>query len=108
MGIIKELNTDNYAFEVESDCGVVVVDFYGDRCVPCKELLPVLEKLSIDYEGKVKFFKLNTNHNMTLAREFRIMGLPTVLIYSCGEVVMRQTGDLNESFLKNEIDKALL
>lgn len=108
MGSIKELDADNYAFEVESDCGVVVVDFYGDRCIPCKELLPVLEKLSVEYDGKVKFYKLNTNQNMSLAREFKIMGLPTIMIYLCGEVIMRQTGDLNESFLKNEIDKALL
>lgn len=107
MVSIKELNTDNYAFEVESECGIAVVDFYGDRCVPCKELLPVLEKLSVEYEGRVKFFKLNTNQNMPLAREFKIMGLPTLMIYSCGEIVMRQTGDLTEGLIRSELDRLL-
>lgn len=107
MGLIKELTTDNYAFEVESECGIAVVDFYGDRCIPCKELLPILEKLSEEYTDKVKFFKINTNQNMGLAKEFKIMGLPTLMIYSCGEVAMRQTGELTEALIKSEIEKLL-
>lgn len=106
MESIKELTIDNYAYEVESECGIAVVEFYGDRCIPCKELLPILEKLSVEYK-MVKFFKLNTNENMALAREFKIMGLPTLMIYSCGEVVMRQTGDLSEGLIRYEIEKLL-
>ena len=96
MSLIVEVNLDDYAFEVESDQGFVFVSFYGNNCAPCRELFPIIEELAFEYKNNLKFCKINVNENMTIAKELRVMGLPTVLIYHGGYIVYRETGFQNK------------
>lgn len=64
----------------------VVVDFYADWCGPCRIIAPVIEQLSKEYVGKVKFVKINTDDNQKLASQFGIMSIPTVMFFSHGKV----------------------
>ena len=56
-----------------------VVDFYADWCGPCKQVAPVLEALSAEYEGKVDIYKVNTEEQQELAGAFGIRSIPSIL-----------------------------
>ena len=65
----------------------VLVDFYADWCGPCKLMAPVIDELAKEYEGKVKIGKLNVDDNPETARQYRVMTIPTLIIYKNGELV---------------------
>lgn len=78
---------ETFEDEVLKYKGAVLVDFFGDGCVPCAALLPHVEALSEKYGDKLKFCKLNTSQARRLAISQKIMGLPVVAIYKDGEKV---------------------
>ena len=73
--------------EVLKEEGTVLVDFFGDGCVPCQALMPYVEELDEKYGDKIKFCKLNTTSARRLAISQKIMGLPVIAIYKNGEKV---------------------
>ncbi len=56
-----------------------VIDFYADWCLPCKVVAPLLNQLSKEYDGKVKFYKVNTEKDPEVAKVFGISSIPTLL-----------------------------
>ena len=99
-----ELNRDNYETEVNQSDKPVLVDFWGPRCGPCMALMPSVEELEKEYEGKLKVAKLNAGGNRMLCARLRVMGLPTFLLYKGGEEVKRMSG---EDITKNQIKEAI-
>ena len=99
-----ELNRDNYETEVNQSDKPVLVDFWGPRCGPCMALMPSVEELEKEYEGKLKVAKLNAEGNRMLCARLRVMGLPTFLLYKGGEEVKRMSG---EDITKNQIKEAI-
>jgi thioredoxin 1 len=85
----------------------VVVDFYADWCGPCKIIEPVIHKLSEEYQGKVKFVKIDTDANQELAMQFGIMSIPTVMFFSRGKVEDIVIGAVPASILKSKVDSLL-
>lgn len=81
------VDKDSFQREVLEAEGYVLVDYYGDGCEPCKALLPDIEALSAEYDGKVKFAKLNTSAARRLAISQRVLGLPTVILYRGGRKI---------------------
>ncbi len=82
-----ELNKDTFEAEVLQAEGYVLVDFFGDGCVPCAALMPHVHALAEKYEGKMKFASLNTTKARRLAIGQKILGLPVVAIYKDGAKV---------------------
>jgi thioredoxin len=82
----------------------VVVDFYADWCGPCKIIEPLILQLSKEYEGKVKFVKIDTDDNQELASQFGIMSIPTVMFFSKGKVEDIVIGAVPASVLKSKIE----
>jgi thioredoxin 2 len=70
----------------------VVVDCYADWCGPCKMMAPLLDDLAHDRQGDLLVTKLDTDRNQATARRFDIRSIPTLLIFSGGREVGRQTG----------------
>lgn len=68
---------------------------------------PIVEKLAGEYEGRVKFFKLNTDENPAVTARYGIRSIPTLLIFKGGEMSAQIVGFRPESELKNKIDSAL-
>ena len=82
-----ELNKDNFEVEVLQASGKILVDYFGDGCVPCEALMPTVIAFSEKYGDKLKFTKLNTTKARRLAISQKILGLPVVAIYEGGQKV---------------------
>ena len=87
----------NFAEEVLSYNGTVVVDFYGTWCMPCRMLAPIVEKVA--EEKNIKLAKVDIDENEELVREFKIMSVPTLKIFKNGELINSSVGVINEKTL---------
>ena len=85
----------------------VLVDFWAPWCGPCRMVAPVVEELSQDYDGKVKFVKLNTDENPQVAGKYGIRSIPTLLIFRGGEPVGQVVGFRPKSDLSKRLDEVL-
>ena len=85
----------------------VFVDFYADWCGPCNMIAPTLEALSEEYEGKVKFVKINVDNNQQLAMKYDIMSIPTGMLFENGTVKDSLIGAYPASAYRQRIDTAL-
>jgi thioredoxin 1 len=86
---------------------LALVDFYADWCGPCRVLGPLIEVLSREYDGKVKFVKVNTDESQRLAIKYNIMSIPTVVLFKNGHVVDRLVGVQPAQVLKQRINRVL-
>lgn len=82
-----DLTKENFDEEVLKAEGTVLVDFYGDGCVPCQALMPHIHAMADTYGDKIKFTSLNTTKARRLAIGQKILGLPVIAIYKGGEKV---------------------
>lgn len=104
-----ELDKDNFDAEVLQATGPVLVDFWGEKCEPCKALMPEVHALAEKYGDKMKMCKLNTTQNRRLAIGQKVLGLPTFIVYKNGEKVKEISGAENctpvtiESLIKENI-----
>jgi len=92
MPEIKELDESTFQEEVLDEGQPVLVDFSAVWCGPCKMLDPVVKQLAADWDGQVKFMKLDVDHNPSLAMSYQVMGVPTLIMFKNGEPVERVTG----------------
>ena len=103
-----DLDRDNYESEVLQSNELVLVDFWGPKCVPCLALMPVVEGLEKQYAGKLKVAKVNSSGNRMLCAKLRVLNLPAYILYKDGTEIKRLVGeDLTESDLVEAIDAAL-
>jgi len=85
-----------------------IIDFSADEwCVPSKKLTPILEKLSIEYFGKINIYKVNVDEESEIATEFNIKSVPTMLFCKLNELPEIFTGSLPEYKLKEIIEGIL-
>ena len=82
-----EVDKKTFEEEVLHAEGTVVVDFYGDGCVPCQALMPHVHALADQYGETLKFAALNTSKARRVAIGQKVMGLPVIAIYQNGEKV---------------------
>ena len=90
MIIIK----NNFKEEVLDYKGTVLVDFYADWCGPCKMLAPVLEEIENEVDAKI--CKLNVDDNQELAMEYRVMSIPTLIVFKDGKKELVSVGLKNK------------
>ena len=89
---VKEYSTDDFKSEVVESDAPVLVDFWAEWCGPCKVIAPVVEELANDYEGKIKFGKVNVDDHNMVASEYGVRSIPTLLIFKNGAVVNQIVG----------------
>lgn len=101
---IKNANRDNFNHLIGDD--FTIVDFYSESCVPCKMLSRILE----DLDAEIPFLnivKLNITENEELAKEYHIMGVPTIHFYTKGQLAESHVGVLQRQALKDIVAKYL-
>lgn len=77
----------------------VLVDFFATWCGPCKALAPILEQVKEDLGDNVKIIKIDVDKNQGLASNYKVMGVPTLLLFDKGKLVWRQSGVLQKADL---------
>ena len=85
----------------------VLVDFWATWCGPCKMIAPIVEELAGEYEGKLSVRKLDVDENSGIAVRYNVMSIPTLGIFSKGEMIERIVGYMPKEQLKRRIDAAL-
>ena len=85
----------------------VLVDFWAAWCGPCHALEPVVEELAKEYDGKVKFVKMDTEQNFDVPARYGIRSLPTLLVFKGGQQVEQIMGLRPKTDLKRSLEKAL-
>ena len=102
---VIDINDETFENEVINSTIPVVVDFWATWCGPCRKLGPVVEEIANEFEGKVKFAKLNVEESIESAKSFSVSGLPSLLIFKNGEAVERMTGLMPKSTIVSNIEK---
>ena len=91
------ITKENFEKEVLKSDIPVLVDFWATWCGPCKMIAPVIEEIAEEYEGKVKVDKVNIDEQMDLALEFKVMSIPTIMLFENGEVKKREVGVMSKA-----------
>ena len=104
---VQRIDGGKFQSEVVRSQVPVVVDFYADWCGPCRMVSPIIEQLSKEYAGKVKFVKIDTDANQELAMQFGIMSIPTVMFFSKGKVEDIVIGAAQASVFKGKVESLL-
>lgn len=104
---VVTLNSVNFKAEVLDSTTPVLVDFWAEWCGPCKMLGPVVDELAGEYVGKIRVGKVNVEEDQTLATEFGIHSIPTLLLFKGGQVVEQMVGLRSKRDLKASLDKVV-
>ena len=90
MSKVIELGKDN--FQVSASNGITLVDFFAPWCGPCRSMAPVLEELCYEVSENVTIAKVDTDKEMSLADQFSIRSLPTIIFFKDGKIVEQMVG----------------
>lgn len=83
----------------------VLVDFYATWCGPCKMMAPTVDALSKELGGQARILKIDIDKNATVANQYRIQSVPTLIIFKKGEVVWRTSGVVDKKSLLQQVKK---
>lgn len=90
--MVQEVNTDMFESDVLAAAKPVVVDVWAPWCGPCRMQAPIFEEAAQQFADDVLFVKLNADDNQELVRQYKVMGIPTMLFFRHGRLVERKTG----------------
>jgi thioredoxin 1 len=96
-----------FADEVLNSDKPVLVDFWAEWCGPCKMVGPVLEEISTEHGDKIKIVKLNVDENPATARNYQVMSIPTMSVFSGGQVVKSIVGAKPKAAILRDLDGLL-
>ncbi len=83
------------------------MDFYADWCGPCKMMAPIVESLAESFDGKVKVGKLNIDEEMDIAQKYRVMSIPTFIVFKGGQALETSVGAMSKDDLEKKLQKVL-
>ncbi|MBA7654914.1 Thioredoxin [subsurface metagenome] len=101
------LTEQNFEEEVIKSNQLVLVDFWSPTCPPCLILGPIIEEVAKEFESRAKVGKLNVAENPKIARDYQIMGIPTLIIFKDGKPIERATGLRSKQVLINKLNSLL-
>jgi len=103
-----EVNEANFKQEVLDSPIPVLVDFWAEWCVPCKMVEPLVEEIAEEKAGKLKVVRINVDDNQSIAIQYGIMSIPTLMIFSNGKLVDQIVGAVPKRVIEAKLDKVLV
>ena len=100
---ITNLTTDSFKSAVTTSATPVLVDFWAPWCGPCKAIAPILEELAVEFDGKLKIAKVNIDDNDTVAAEYGVRAIPTMILFKDGKVAETLVGMMPKAALKAKL-----
>ena len=101
------INEQNFEQEVVNSDIPVLLDFWAPWCGPCKMLLPVIDEIAKEYDGKIKVGKVNTDENMSLSSKFQITSIPCLIIFKGGKAINKMVGFRPKNAIEQELNNVL-
>ncbi|HTK32516.1 MAG TPA: thioredoxin [Candidatus Saccharimonadaceae bacterium] len=92
MGNAVAVSSETFEDEVLKAGTAVLVDFWAPWCGPCRAIAPVVEQLAMEYSGRLKVVKVNTDENDAIAIQYQVMSIPTLMVFKGGQLVERIVG----------------
>jgi len=106
-GHTLEFSEQNFEEEVLKSDKPVLVDFWATWCAPCRLMAPALEAVAEAYAGRAKVGKLNVDENLTLTSNYKIRGVPTLLLFKGGQIQEQIPGTASKEAISKLLDKHL-
>ena len=107
MGKTVTVTDSTFEDVVLKSANPVLVDFWATWCRPCQMVAPILEELTVEYEGKLTIAKLDVDQNKETAQKFHVMSIPTMIIFKNGKPMTNIVGFKPKDQMKKELDAAL-
>ena len=101
----KVINLTDLNFQNKIKTGMVLVDFWASWCMPCKMMIPVLNEVAEETQGKVTIAKVNVDEQKATAAKFGIRSIPTMILFQNGREVKRIVGVKTKDYLLKEFDR---
>ncbi len=86
------LSDKNFQAEIKASQVPVLVDFWAEWCAPCRMIAPILDEIAEEHAGKLKIAKLNVDQNRSIAAQYGVMSIPTLILFKNGEMVEQMIG----------------
>ena len=103
----KEFTSDNFDAEVIKCDKPVLVDFWAEWCGPCRKISPTVDQVATEYQGKAIIGKVNIDHHPSIASDYGIRSIPSLLVFSDGKVQQQIVGAVGKGELMEALDKLL-
>ena len=107
MSDLKNFQTATFQTEVLQAQEPVLIDFWAEWCGPCRAIAPVVEQIAQDLQGKLTVGKLDVDENPEIAMQYGVMGIPTLGLFSSGQLVDRLVGYPGPTGIRSWLDRAL-